>query len=58
MSTLINPHTVEYIQSRAEMNYALVDEYAAQMQDGVNFDPVQCERSTDGESTSESGRLA
>jgi len=34
-------HNLTIIQSRAEMDYNLIDEYAAQMQRGVEFDPIK-----------------
>lgn len=37
----IDPHAPHYIQSRAQMDFALVDEYAQMMRDGVEFDPAQ-----------------
>lgn len=35
-----DPYKLTYIQSRAEMNYTLVDEYAGMMLEGVEFDPL------------------
>lgn len=37
-----DPHDsdISYIQSRAEMNYEIIDEYATMMKDGVVFDEV------------------
>lgn len=37
----IDPNLVVVIQSRAEMRYDVVDEYAAMMQEGTEFDPCQ-----------------
>jgi len=34
-------HNLTVIQSRAEMNYDLVDEYAAEMKRGTSFDPAE-----------------
>lgn len=43
-----DPHRLIFIQSRATINYAIVDEYAKMMSDGTVFDPV--EGIQDGES--------
>ena len=37
----IDPTAAHYIQSRAQMDFALVDEYAQMMRDGVEFDAAQ-----------------
>ena len=44
----IDPHAPMYIQSRAQMDFALVDEYAQMMRDGVEFDPAQAIEDADG----------
>lgn len=44
----IDPHTPMYIQSRAQMDFALVDEYAQMMRDGVEFDVAQGVEDADG----------
>jgi hypothetical protein len=36
-----HPNDLIFIQSRAEINLALVEEYAQMMADGVEFDPVE-----------------
>ncbi|MBE7467689.1 MAG: ParB N-terminal domain-containing protein [Anaerolineales bacterium] len=36
-----DPHRLIFIQSRAIINYSLVDEYAKMMSDGTAFDPVE-----------------
>ncbi len=38
---LCNPHDLFFIQSRAEMNFEMVDEYAEMMGNGVTFDPCE-----------------
>ena len=35
---IIDPHEAIFLQSRAHMDFAIVDEYARMMQDGVEFD--------------------
>jgi len=47
--TQIDPNTVIYIQSRVEMNPALIDEYAAMMANGIEFDPVEGVQDDSGE---------
>ena len=37
----IDPTAAHYIQSRAQMDFAFVDEYAQMMRDGVEFDAAQ-----------------
>ena len=37
----IQPTAAHYIQSRAQMDFALVDEYAQMMQAGIEFDPAE-----------------
>lgn len=44
----IQPTAAHYIQSRAQMDFALVDEYAQMMRDGVEFDPAQGIEDADG----------
>ncbi|MFC1975760.1 hypothetical protein ACFLXQ_05135 [Chloroflexota bacterium] len=36
-----SPENLTFIQSRAEINFSIVDEYAAMMTDGLEFDPVE-----------------
>jgi len=36
-----SPENLIFIQSRAEINLAVVEEYAEMMLDGVEFDPVE-----------------
>jgi hypothetical protein len=45
---LEDPQKLVFIQSRAETNYELVDEYAAMMKDGVEFDAAQGIRDESG----------
>ncbi|NJN99904.1 MAG: hypothetical protein HC875_40260 [Anaerolineales bacterium] len=44
-----NPDQLVFIQSRAETNYTLVDEYAEMMRAGVEFDPAQGIRDESGQ---------
>jgi len=36
-----SPNRLTFIQSRAEINLSVVDEYAQMMEEGVVFDPVE-----------------
>jgi hypothetical protein len=49
MQILVEPKELVFIQSRAETNHELVDEYAAMMQDGVQFDAAQGVRDESGQ---------
>ena len=44
----IDPTAAHYIQSRAQMDFVLVDEYAQMMRDGVEFDAAQGVEDADG----------
>lgn len=44
-----DPDQLVFIQSRAETNYTLVDEYAEMMRAGVEFDPAQGFREENGQ---------
>ena len=44
----IDPTAAHYIQSRAQMDFELVDEYAQMMRDGVEFDAAQGVEDADG----------
>lgn len=44
----INDPDISYIQSRAEMNFDQIDEYAQQMRDGIIFDAIEAIIDTDG----------
>lgn len=44
-----DPDQLAFIQSRAETNYTLVDEYAEMMKAGVEFDPAQGIRDENGQ---------
>ena len=46
---LADPKELVFIQSRAETNADLVDEYCAMMRDGVQFDPAQGVRDETGQ---------
>ena len=46
---LADPKELVFIQSRAETNDDLVDEYASMMRDGVQFDPAQGVRDEAGQ---------
>jgi predicted RNA-binding Zn-ribbon protein involved in translation (DUF1610 family) len=46
---VVEPKELVFIQSRAETNHDLVDEYAAMMQDGVQFDAAQGVRDESGQ---------
>ncbi len=37
----ISPKDLNFIQSRAEVNLTIVDEYATMMRDGIAFDPAR-----------------
>jgi len=47
-TTTLHPTTLKYIQSRANTDHTLVDEYAAMMRDGVEFDPVSALKDKQG----------
>ena len=46
---LADPKELIFIQSRAETNYNLVDEYTAMVRDGVQFDAAQGVRDEAGQ---------
>lgn len=48
MAQYLIPNDLIFIQSRAEINLALVEEYAQMMADGVEFDPVEGVQDEDG----------
>ncbi len=47
-----DPSGLIYIQSRAATNTDLVNEYAAMMQDGIQFEAAQAMRDGDGQNFS------
>lgn len=43
-----DPHSLIFIQSRAQMDFYIVDEYAELMQAGTTFDPCEAVEASDG----------
>lgn len=43
-----DPHQLIFIQSRATINYALINEYATMMSEGIVFDPIEGVQDAEG----------